>query len=65
MRDVMLQLKNRPTFAEQWPDQYEQGLIKGKQRILQLEQIRNDKLTLRDILSNRQSVLEWWESIGS
>ena len=65
MRDVMLQLKNRPTFAEQWPDQYEQGLIKGKQRILQLEQIRNDKLTLRDILSNRQSVLEWWDSIGS
>ena len=65
MRDVMLQLKNRPTFAEQWPDQYEQGLIKGKQRILQLEQIRNDKLTLRDILSNRQAVLEWWDSIGS
>ena len=65
MRDVMLQLKNRPTFAEQWPDQYEQGLIKGKQRILQLEQIRNDKLTLRDILSNRQSILEWWDSIGS
>jgi len=65
MRDVMLQLKNRPTFAEQWPDQYEQGLIKGKQRILQLEQIRNDKLTLRDILSNKQAVLEWWDSIGS
>jgi len=61
----MLQLKNRPTFAEQWPDQYEQGLRKGKQRILQLEQIRNDKLTLRDILSNRQAVLEWWDSIGS
>jgi len=65
MKDVMLQLKNRPTFAEQWPDQYEQGLRKGKQRILQLEQIRNDKLTLRDILSNRQAVLEWWDSIGS
>jgi hypothetical protein len=65
LKDVMLQLKNRPTFAEQWPDQYEQGLIKGKQRILKLEQIRNDKLTLRDILSNRQAVLEWWDSIGS
>lgn len=65
MRDVMLQLKNRPTFAEQWPDQYEQGLIKGKQRILQLEKIRNDKLTLRDILSNKKSILEWWDSIGS
>lgn len=65
MKDVLLQLKNRPTFAEQWPDQYEQGLIKGKQRILQLEQIRNDKFTMRDILSNRQAVLEWWNSIGS
>ena len=65
MRDVMLQLKARPTFAEQWPNEYEQALVKGKRRILQLEQIRNDKLTLRDILSNKQSILEWWDSIGS
>lgn len=65
LQDVLIQLKNRPTFAEQWPDQYQEGLVKGKQRVLQLESIRKDKLTLRDILSNRQQVLEWWDSIGS
>jgi hypothetical protein len=40
MRDVLLQLKNRPCFEEQWPDQYQEGLRKGKARVLQLEQIR-------------------------
>jgi hypothetical protein len=63
LRDVLLQLKNRPTFAEQWPDEYEQGLVKGKQRMLTLEQIRNDDYTLKDILSADNEILEWYESI--
>ena len=65
MRDVLVQLKQRPTFAEQWPDQYLEGLVKGKQRVLQLELVRKDTYTMRDILSNRKEVLEWWDSIGS
>ena len=32
MRDVLTQLKTRPTFAEQWPNEYRNGLIKGKKR---------------------------------
>jgi len=65
MEDVLNQLKNRPTFQEQWPNEWEQGLAKGKQRVLQLESIREDKFTMKDILANRPDVLEWWESIGS
>ena len=65
MQDVLNQLKNRPTFQEQWPNEWGQGLAKGKQRVLQLESIREDKFTMKDILANRPDVLEWWESIGS
>ena len=60
MREVLIQLKSRPTFQEQWPDQWSAGLKKGKDRILKLEQIRTQKVTMTDILSARPEVLEWW-----
>jgi len=65
LRDVLLQLKNRPVFAEQWPDQYQAGLIRGKQRVLRLEQIRGDTLTLADILSSDNEILEWYDAIAA
>jgi hypothetical protein len=65
LRDILIQLKTRPTFAEQWPNEYTSGLIKGKARILELEKIRKDTYTMRDILAERPAVLEWWDSIGS
>jgi hypothetical protein len=64
MRDVLLQLKSRPTFAEQWPDQYQEGLRKGKARVLRLEQIRTQTVTMTDILGSRPDVLEWWMRIA-
>jgi hypothetical protein len=64
LRDILIQLKTRPTFAEQWPDTYQAGLRKGKQRILQLEKIRNDTYTFRDIMSERPAALEWYDSIN-
>lgn len=63
LRDVLNQLKTRPTFSEQWPEEYSAGLIKGKQRILRLEKIRNDSLTLADILQEDKEISEWYESI--
>ena len=63
MRDVLLQLKNRPTFEEQWSDTYQQSIVKGKQRILKLEQIRTQSMTMTDILSQRPDVLKWWSKI--
>jgi len=65
MRDVLTQLKNRPTFDEQWPDTYRAALAKGKARVLQLENIRTQKVTMTDILSQRKDVLEWWMNIGN
>ena len=63
LKDVLTNLKSRPTFAEQWPDQYREGLIKGKQRVLKLEQIRQDRFTLADILKSDREIYEWWENI--
>lgn len=63
MRDILVQLKTRPTFEEQWSSEYKNGLIKGKRRILELEKIRKDTYTMRDILAGRPAVLEWWDSI--
>jgi hypothetical protein len=65
LKDILLQLKNRPTFSEQWPDSYQAGLAKGKRRVLQLEQLRSDTYTLKDILSADKEILEWYESIAT
>jgi hypothetical protein len=64
LRDVLLQLKQRPTFEQQWPDTYRQGLVKGRDRVLQLESIRTQKITMSEILSIRPAVLEWWNNIA-
>ena len=64
MRDVLLQLKNRPTFEEQWPDTYRAGLAKGRARVLQLEKIRTQSVTMTDILAQRPEVLGWWNEIA-
>jgi hypothetical protein len=64
LKDMLLQLKNRATFAEQWPQEYLQALRKGKQRILKLEQIRQDKFTMADILKQDIDIYEWWQSIN-
>jgi sulfatase maturation enzyme AslB (radical SAM superfamily) len=63
LRDILIQLKLRPTFQEQYPDSWQSALAQGKQRMLQLESIRQDKLTLADILSERRDVYEWYQSI--
>ena len=64
MRDVLVQLKNRPTFEEQWPDQYQAGLVRGKARVLKLESIRSQPITMVEILSGRPEVLDWWNKIA-
>jgi hypothetical protein len=63
LKDVLNQLKSRPTFAEQWPDTYQAGLIKGKRRILEIEALRKDTYTLNDILSEDTEIRKWYESI--
>jgi hypothetical protein len=65
LTDVLLQLKQRPTFEEQWPDTWQQGLVRGQRRVLQLEQVRKDTFTLDDILQQDKEIHEWYRAIPS
>ena len=65
LKDVLLQLKQRPTFEEQWPDTWQAGLAKGKARMLKLEQIRGDTLTLADILRQDPDIYDWYQNISA
>jgi hypothetical protein len=64
LHDMLTQLKNRPTFDEQWPDDYAKGLAKGKARVLKLETIRQDTFTMADILKQDKEIYEWWQAIS-
>jgi hypothetical protein len=64
MIDLLTQLKNRPTFEEQWPNQYRQGLVQGKQRLLKLESIRACPVNIQSILDLRPEVGKWFREIS-
>jgi len=64
MRDLLIQLRTRATFEEQWPDQYQQGLTRGKQRLLKLESIRSCPVNIQDILDRRPEVGKWFREIS-
>ena len=60
-------MKNRPTFKEQWPDTYEQGFKNGKGYQDRIKNIRQDgtnkTLTIEDIYKQEPKILEWWNNI--
>ena len=64
MQDILLQLKTRPTFEQQWPDTYQAALSKGKARVLKLESIRPCATTMQQILSTRPEIREWFDAIA-
>lgn len=64
MQDLLSQLKTRPTFEEQWPAEYQQGLVRGKQRLLKLESIRPNTLNIQHILDRRPEVGKWFREIS-
>ncbi len=64
MREVLTQLKTRPTFQEQWPDTYQQAIANGRARVLKLESIRTQPTTMAEILAARPDVKKWWDSIA-
>lgn len=61
--DVLENMRNRPTFAEQWPGEYQAGLQRGKRRILQMESIRRCDTSMTQILSQNADILNWWMSL--
>jgi len=58
--DSLKSLMERKSFDEEFPN-YKEGLKRGKNQILFLEQIREQKLTFRDILN--EPAKEWWDGI--
>jgi hypothetical protein len=65
LRDVLQQLRTRPTFGEQWPDgEAAAQLAVGKRRIQQLERIRGDAYTLADILHTDPEIGAWYDGIA-
>lgn len=65
LKDILVQLKHRPTFQEQYGEaEYQHGIARGKARMLQLESIRTQPITMDEILSKRADAYEWWNSIG-
>jgi len=65
LKDILIQLKTRPTFQEQYgEEEYAKGIAQGKARVLQLEAIRSQDITMAEILSERADVYEWWTSIS-
>lgn len=64
MRKLLTELKTKPCYEEQYSaEQYQQGLAKGKQRVLKLESIRACKTSMSQILQQRPQILDWWKSI--
>lgn len=64
LRDVLLELKKRPTFQQQWPETWQEALVKGKQRVLKLESIRSSSIDMDTILQQDKDIHAWWTAIG-
>jgi hypothetical protein len=65
MRDVLLNLKTRPTFDQKWTGSFQESLAKGKARVLKLESIRSARTGMAEILAAYPPALEWWNQIGT
>jgi hypothetical protein len=65
LKSVVLQLKNRLTFEEQWPGEAAAQIAEGKRRIQQLESIRGDTYTLADILKEDTEIGAWYDAIAT
>jgi len=63
VKDMLEQLKTRSTFEETWPDLYPDAVLKGKQTVLQLENIRKHSTTMSDILDKDVILGKWWNDI--
>ena len=54
-------LKEKPTYEEMFPNEYKQGLKRGKERVKKLDEIRNTNI--EDVFQKDKRILEWWKSI--
>jgi len=59
--DTLQDMLKRPTFEEQWPEQVNEGLQRGKHNIEFLESIRQQKTTFKDTLNKEAK--NWWQTL--
>jgi len=64
MQDMLSQLRTRLTFEEQWPNEHQTSLARGRDRVLKLESIRTAPTNMATILGQRPDVLKWWNQIA-
>jgi hypothetical protein len=54
-------LKEKPTYEQMFPKEWEEGLKRGKKRVEYLDKIR--KTDIKNILKRDTEVLNWWNDI--
>jgi hypothetical protein len=59
--NTLREMKNRPTFAEQWPDTHEQSFKNGKAYQDRLDRIRQEQHRLEDIYIADDELYHWWK----
>jgi hypothetical protein len=64
MQDMLSQLRTRLTFEEQWPNEHQTSLARGRDRVLKLESIRTAPTNMATILGQRPDILKWWNQIA-
>jgi hypothetical protein len=57
---TLKEMKNRPTFEEQWPNEYQKSFFNGKRYQEKLDLIRNDKINIDNIYRKDPDLFEWW-----
>tara|TARA_Y100000114_G_scaffold40716_1_gene36224 strand:+ start:50 stop:1378 length:1329 start_codon:yes stop_codon:yes gene_type:complete len=64
--DVLKNLKTRPNIEETWPDTFKRQLQEGKIYQEDIGRLRKDykKITLPQILSQDDRLINWWEAVG-
>lgn len=59
--NTLKEMKNRPTFEEQWPDIYEKEFKNGKSYQDKIDRIRQEEFRLEDIYINDKELYNWWK----
>ena len=54
-------LKEKPTYEQMFPKEWQEGLKRGKKRVEYLDKIRNTDI--KNILKRDAEVLNWWNDI--
>ena len=58
---TLQEMKNRPTFAEQWPEEHEEAFKRGMQYQNALDAIRHDSnVNSRTIYTEDPELYDWW-----